>query len=50
MVGAGFSQDLRGLQLTAYVGARNSVTLVLRNGTTDAVALGAGRVKVQLLK
>jgi len=47
---AGFSHDLRGLQLTAYVGSRNSVTLVLRNGTADAVALGSGRVKVQLLK
>ena len=50
LVIAGFSHDLRGLQLTAYVGARNSVTVVLRNGTADPTALPPGRVKVQLLK
>jgi parallel beta-helix repeat protein len=50
LVVAGFSQDLRGLQLTAYVGAKNSVTLVLRNGTADPTTLPPGRVKVQLLK
>jgi hypothetical protein len=47
---AGFSNDLHRLQLTAYVGASNSVTLVLRNGTSDPVALSPGRVKVQLVK
>jgi hypothetical protein len=45
-----FSQDLRGLQMTAYVGARNRVTVVLRNGTAGAVALPAGRLVLQLLK
>jgi len=45
-----FSQDLRGLQMTAYVGARNRVTVVLRNGTASAVALPAGRLVLQLLK
>lgn len=46
---AAFSNDPHGLQLTAYV-ASNSVTLGLRNGTADAVALSPGRLKVQLLK
>jgi hypothetical protein len=50
LVVAGFSNDLRGLQLTADVGAKNSVTLVLRNGTADPVALAPGRVKVHLLR
>jgi len=50
LVVAGFSTDLRGLQLTGYVGTGNRVTLVLRNGTADPVALSPGRVKVQLLK
>jgi hypothetical protein len=45
-----FSQDLRGLQMTAYVGARNRVTVVLRNGTAGAVALPPGRLVLQLLK
>jgi parallel beta-helix repeat protein len=45
-----FSQDLRGLQMTAYVGARNRVTVVLRNGTASAIALAPGRLVLQLLK
>jgi hypothetical protein len=47
---AGFSHDLRGLQLTAYVSARNSITVVLRNGTADTATLPPGRVKIHLLK
>jgi hypothetical protein len=45
-----FSQDLRGLQMTGYVGARSRVTVVLRNGTPGAVALPPGRLVLQLLK
>ena len=47
---AGFSHDLRGLQLTAYVSAKNSVTVVLRNGTEDTATLPPGRMKIHLLK
>jgi hypothetical protein len=50
LVIAGYSDDLRGLQLTAYVEGKNRVTLVLRNGTADPATLPPGRVKVQLLK
>jgi len=50
LVVAGFSHDLRGLQLTAYVASKNSVTIVLRNGTTAPTTLPPGRVKVHLLK
>src|SRR5258705_2997030 len=42
---AGFSHDLRGQQLTAYVGAKNSVTVVLRNGTAAPTTLPPGRVE-----
>ena len=47
---AGFSHDLQGLQLTAYVSAKNSVTVVLRNGTEDTATLPPGRMKIHLLK
>ena len=50
LVLASFSRDLHGLQLSAYVAARNTVAIVLRNGTADTADLGPGRVKVQLLK
>jgi hypothetical protein len=50
LVVAGFSHDLRGLQLTAYVSAKNSITVVLRNGTADTATLPPGRVKIQLLR
>jgi hypothetical protein len=50
LVVAGFSHDLRGLQLTAYVASKNSVTIVLRNGSTAPTTLPPGRVKVHLLK
>jgi hypothetical protein len=38
------------LQLTAYVSAKNSVTVVLRNGTEDTATLPPGRMKIHLLK
>jgi len=50
LVIASFSRDLRGLQLSAYVPARDTVAILLRNGTAGMADLGAGRVKVQLLK
>jgi parallel beta-helix repeat protein len=50
LVVSAFSHDLRGLQLTAYVGAKNSVTVVLRNGTAAPTTLPPGHVKVQLIK
>jgi hypothetical protein len=50
LVLASFSHDLRGLQLSAYVPARNTVAIVLRNGTADEADVGPGRVKVQLMK
>jgi len=50
LVLASFSRDLRGLQMSAYVPARNTVAIVLRNGTADEADVGPGRVNVQLMK
>ena len=38
------------LRSRCYVGAKSSVTVVLRNGTAEPTALLSGRVKIQLLK
>lgn len=45
-VTAGFSQDLQGLQLTGYVSAADTVTVVLRNGTAGTVDLASGTLRV----
>lgn len=45
-VEAGFSNDLQGLVLTAYVSAANTVTAVLANLTGGAVDLGSGTLTV----
>jgi len=41
-VSAGFSQDLRAMQLTAYVSNSGTVTVVLRNGTDATIDLASG--------
>jgi hypothetical protein len=46
----GFSLDLQGMQLTGYVSASNTVTVVLRNGTAGALDLAAGTLKARALK
>lgn len=50
VVCAGFSQDLQGLQLTAYVSAADTVVCVLRNGTNGNVNLGSGILSVKMLR
>ena len=44
-VSVGFSQDLRAMQLTAYVSSGGTVTVVLRNGTDAAVDLAGGLLR-----
>ncbi len=44
-VTVGFSQDLQGTQLTAYVSAPGVVTVVLRNGTAGAIDLASGTLR-----
>jgi hypothetical protein len=41
-VSVGFSQDLRAMQLTAYVSSSGTVTVLLRNGTDAAIDLASG--------
>jgi hypothetical protein len=43
---ASFSLDLQGLQLTAYVSAADTVTVVLSNNTGGAVNLSSGTLRV----
>ena len=47
---ASFSLSLQGLQLTAYVSAANTVTVVLGNLTGVAVDLASGTLSVLVLK
>ena len=46
LVTAGFSLDLQGMQLTAYVSANDVVTCILRNGTGGAIDLASGTLRV----
>jgi hypothetical protein len=48
MVLISFSQDLQGMQLTAYVSATDTVVTVLRNGTAGTIDLGGGLMKFKL--
>ena len=43
---ASFSLDLQLMQLTAYVSAANTVTVVLQNGTAGAIDLASGTLRV----
>lgn len=45
VVGVSFSQDLQGMQLTGYVSAADTVTVVLRNGTAGAINLASGTLR-----
>lgn len=47
---AGFTLDLQGMALTAYVSATNTVTCVFRNGTGGAIDLASGTLRVRVLK
>lgn len=42
----GFDKDLQGMQLTGYVSAAETVTVVLRNGTAGAIDLASGTLTV----
>jgi hypothetical protein len=44
----GFSNDLQGLLMTAYVSATNTVTVVLANLTGGAVDLGSGTLRASV--
>lgn len=50
MVLLSFSLDLQGMQLTGYVSAANTVTVVLRNGTAGALDLASGTLTVRVWK
>lgn len=43
---AGFTKDLQGMRLTAYVSANDTVTVVLRNDTGGAINLDEGSLTV----
>jgi hypothetical protein len=43
-----FSLDLALLQATAYVSSANTVTIVIRNGTSGAIDLASGTLKVKV--
>lgn len=43
---AAFSLDIQDLTISAYVNAAGSVTVVLFNGTSGTVTLGAGTISV----
>jgi hypothetical protein len=45
-VTVGFSLDLQGMQLTGYVSADDTVTVVLRNGTAGAIDLASGTLRI----
>lgn len=47
---ASFSLSLQGMQLTSYVSAANTVTVVLSNLTGSAVDLASGTLAVLVLK
>lgn len=47
---ASFSLDLQGMQMTAYVSAANTVTVVLRNGTAAAIDLASGTLRATVLR
>lgn len=50
VIGASLSASLAGQQLTGYVSAANTVTVVLRNGTAGAIDLASPTLRVQVLK
>ena len=41
-----FDKDLQGMQMTAYVSATDTVTVVIRNGTGGAIDLASGTLRV----
>ena len=43
-----FSLDLQLMQLTGYVSAANTVTVVLRNGTAGTIDLSSGTLRVSV--
>lgn len=43
-----FSLSLQGMQLTGYVSAADTVTVVLRNGTAGAIDLGSGTLRASV--
>jgi hypothetical protein len=47
---ASLSRDLLGLQLTAYVSATNTVTVILKNDTGSPVDLGSSTVRVNVMR
>jgi hypothetical protein len=49
-VSLGFSLSLQGMQLTGYVSAADTVTVVLRNGTGGAINLASGTLTAQVRK
>ncbi len=50
VVAVGFSQDLQALQLTGYVSAADTVTVVLQNGTGSPVDLASGTLRADVWK
>lgn len=48
--GAGFNKDLQAMQLSAYVSAADTVTVVLQNGTAGALDLASGTLRVTVDK
>ena len=50
LVLAGFSEDLQGMQLTGYVSAANTVTVVLNNPTGNVINLASGTLRVCVIQ